>query len=591
MLQQGQAQQALPLLRAAAAAAPADPQYRLLLCECLIRCGARDEGLAAARTVLGNWPDNDSVCAAACYMIAGAGLVDEAIQTLDTMARSNPSWVHVRGRLAAFYMGKEQFDNAAGAAREALALAPADTQAALILARALGFLGRPSEATRVFADALKRNPRDQMLVESHAFMLNNHGDATRQSVFEAHRHVGVVYAAHAAPTRFSFPDSDSPDRRLRLALVSHDFNNHSVASFVEPLLRHLDRSRFNVVAYFTSRIADRVTERLRPLADEFVHAPGIPSAELARRVHADKIDILVDLNGLTVGHRLHTFQLKPAPVQVTWLGYPNTTGLSTIDYRVVDSITDPAGSEQFATERLLRIDPCFLCYHPVTERPEALGAQWAPPPPRGSGPLVFGSFNNAAKISDQTVHAWAGVLAAVPDASLVIKARGMIGPSGREGVLSRLVDAGVDRRRISITPQTASIAEHLALYSGVDIALDTTPYNGTTTTCEALLMGVPVLATLGDRHAARVSASILSACGFTRFIAESIDALPQLAANLAADAAALRSGRPARAEAFRRSPVCNGPDFAARFGKAMLNAWHERCAKGAQRLPRIGHAQ
>lgn len=591
LLQQGQHQQALPLLRAAASAAPSDPQCRLLLCECLVRCGLKEEGLALSRRTLADWADNDSVFAAACYMIAGAGGLDESIDRLIAAAANNPGWLHVRCRLSAFYSGKEQFDLSAAVAREALAIAPGEAQAAMLLARACGFLGQTAEASRTYARAIQFNPGNHMLAESHAFMLNNHSEATRDEVFRAHQSVGAVYALHAAPQRFSFPATDDPDRTLRVGLVSHDLNNHSVASFAEPLLRHLDRSRFVVVAYFTSRNADSVTERLRTLADEFVHVPNIPSLDLARRVHADRIDVLIDLNGLTVGHRLHTFQLKPAPVQMTWLGYPNTTGLSTIDYRIVDSITDPPGAEQFATERLLRIDPCFICYTPVTERPEALGKDWTPPPPRRTGSPVFGSFNNAAKVSDQTIECWAGVMEAIPEASLLVKAKGMIGTAGREGMLRRLTVAGIAPQRISVMPQTASIGEHLALYSQVDIALDTMPYNGTTTTCESLLMGVPVLTAAGDRHAARVSASILNACGLSRFVAQTPDELPRLAASLAGDIDSLRSGRDGLAEAFRRSTACDGIAFAVRFGDALSKAWRERCAVGVQRLPGNSHAQ
>jgi predicted O-linked N-acetylglucosamine transferase (SPINDLY family) len=298
----------------------------------------------------------------------------------------------------------------------------------------------------------------------------------------------------------------------------------------------------------------------------------MPHATVEALVRRRGIDVLLELGGHSGEPRLLALAGKPAPVIVTAIGYPNTTGLPAVDWRVVDAITDPPGSERLCTERLLRLDPCFLCYTPPEHAPE-------PAMPAADAPVTFGSFNNAAKIGPASIALWARVLQAVPGSRLLLKSQTLSDATGRARIERRFAEAGVDASRLELIAYSKTREEHLALYGRVHVALDTTPYNGTTTTCEALWMGVPVVATLGDRHAARVSASLLHAAGHPELVATDADAFVALAAKLAQDRARLTTLRSGLRDTLRASPLCDAPAYAARFHDAIRACWRQWCAR------------
>jgi predicted O-linked N-acetylglucosamine transferase (SPINDLY family) len=352
----------------------------------------------------------------------------------------------------------------------------------------------------------------------------------------------------------------------RIGFVSPDLRTHPVAFFLEPLLEGLDRLRMEVFVYHQSVQEDATTARLRAAAgpERWRAKSWVNAAGLVAAIRADRIDVLVDLAGHTADQQLLALAARPAPVQVTWLGYPNTTGLAAMDYRIVDSITDPAGAEALATERLVRIDPCFLCYRPVR------GVEGER---RENGPLTFGSFNNPAKLSGATVALWSRVLNEAPGSRLVLKGKALEAEGARRHVLGAFSRHGVAPERIELRGHTASLEEHLAGYGGIDVALDPIPYNGTTTTCEALWMGVPVVALRGDRHAARVGASILSAAGVPELIAESEEAYVGLARELAGDTGRRGEYRGTLRRRVEASALCDERAFAARFAGALREVW------------------
>lgn len=257
---------------------------------------------------------------------------------------------------------------------------------------------------------------------------------------------------------------------------------------------------------------------------------------------------------------------------MTAIGYPNTTGLTAIDVRLVDSHTDPSGDEALATERLLRLDPCFLCYAPPTDAP-------APTTPASHAPFTFGSFNAIAKVGDACCALWARALAAVPDARLLLKTKALADDTARAALLDRLARAGISPERVELVPSTATVAEHLALYGRIHVALDSFPYHGTTTTCEALWMGVPVVTRVGDRHAARVGASLLAAVGLEELVANDDDAFAAICARLARDRAALEALRHGLRDRLRTSPLTDADGYRTRFTRAIRALWQERCAQ------------
>jgi protein O-GlcNAc transferase len=342
---------------------------------------------------------------------------------------------------------------------------------------------------------------------------------------------------------------------------------------VEPLLRGHDRQKVEVFCYAETTRPDSVTARLQELADHWLVTVGTSHQALAERIRTDRIDILVDVAGHSAGNRLLVFARKPAPVQVTWLGYPNTTGLKAIDYRLVDAVSDPAGeADAWASETLVRLEDGFLCYRGLRDGPEP-----TPPPCLKTGTVTFGSFNNPAKVSTATFDAWAKVLSRLPQARLVLKGMSFADAATRALFFARLGDRGVSAERVEIMAWLHGSAEHLALYHRVDIALDPFPYNGTTTTCEALWMGVPVVTLRGDRHAGRVGASLLTQIGLTDLIASSIDEYVEIAAALVDNPGRLDELRRALRPLMAASPLCDEGAFARKMEAAFRTMWQQWC--------------
>jgi predicted O-linked N-acetylglucosamine transferase (SPINDLY family) len=289
-------------------------------------------------------------------------------------------------------------------------------------------------------------------------------------------------------------------------------------------------------------------------------------------IAADNIDVLVDLAGHTAGHRLGIFAHRPAPVQVSYLGYPATTGLSRIQYRLTDALADPPGTtEAQHTERLVRLPASFLCYAPPA------GEQAPPvnePPSLASGQVTFGSFNDASKVSDRVLALWARVLTAVPGSRLVLKNKGLADQSVRQRIRDLMRAHGVEGDRLELLAFKPDLTTHLACYQAVDIGLDTFPYNGTTTTCEALWMGVPVITLAGEAHVGRVGTSLLSGVGLGQLCADSEEAYLATVTALAGDAGRLRELRAGMRERLRRSPLLD----AAAFTRALEQTFIDLCS-------------
>jgi predicted O-linked N-acetylglucosamine transferase (SPINDLY family) len=276
---------------------------------------------------------------------------------------------------------------------------------------------------------------------------------------------------------------------------------------------------------------------------------------------AETIDVLVDLSGHTLGHRLPLFVFRAAPVQVSYLGYPSISGLSEMTARLVDSITDPAGEENtVSSERLVRLDGPFLCFETPTELPA---------PRDANGPVTFGSFNTAAKINPGVLAAWAEILRGVPESRLMLKAASFADAGVRQALTARLEALGIEGSRLTILPATKTRGEHLAAYSRVDLALDTFPYNGTTTTCEAAAMGVPTLVIRGDRHASRVGATLNTALGVPELIAENSADYVARAIKLGGDRPGLARYHASMRAKLVEGPLCDAGRLAASFTGAV----------------------
>lgn len=297
-------------------------------------------------------------------------------------------------------------------------------------------------------------------------------------------------------------------------------------------------------------------------------------AEVEALIRLDGIDVLVDLSGHTVGNRLPVFARKPAPVQVTYLGYPNTTGLDAMDYRVTDALTDPPGwGEHIHSEELIRLEEGFLCYQPLQSCPDIRGHAASE---SGEG-VVFGSFNELLKVTADTVAAWCEILERVPGSRLTIKGTTLGDEGTRKRVLDRFSERGVDAARVHLVGRTPTLEEHLALYNDIDVALDTFPYNGTTTTCEALWMGVPVVTQFGRLHASRVGLSLLTQLGLDDLVTESAEAYVERAVALAGDEARRRALRGELRDRMRGSSLMDAERFTRKLEAAYRDMWSRAC--------------
>jgi len=463
--------------------------------------------------------------------------------------------------------------------RRALALRPDFPDALNNLASALAELGRPDEAEPLFRRALELEPG----LEEAAYALSSgrlmqlcyRSDVSAEALFEAHRRWGAELVARQSEPAPSFPNSRDPERPLKIGYASPDFRQHSIVSFFETLLARHDESRFEIYCYAEVAEPDAATRRLQGLARHWRSTVGMSDRELREKVRADGIDILIDLAGHTARTRLPAFAVKPAPVTATWLGYPATTGLATVDYRVTDALADPPGAaERLHTERLARLPGGFLCHRPPADAPAV-----SPAPVLARGSVTFGSFNNLAKVTAETIETWSEILRAVPTARLLLKGKLFADAAMVERYRRQFAAEGVAAERLVLRPLIPGIRKHLRLYGEVDIGLDPFPYNGTTTTCEALYMGVPVVSLVGDRHAARVGLSLLSQVGLPHLVASDRAEYVRIAASFASDAAALGALRLGLRQRLEASTLMDAPRFARVFEAALRDMWRQCCAE------------
>lgn len=426
-------------------------------------------------------------------------------------------------------------------------------------------------AEKAYKESLRRSPTHFYAWQSYLLM-TNYACRDKNEIYALHRAFGEAMAGEKSWLPFS--NRPDPGRRLRVGFVSADFRFHSVSYFIGSVLPEVSRSDFELWAYYNYSKSDLRTAEMKRSFYAWRDIHGRSDAEVARQIRDDGIDILFDLSGHTSHTRLAVFAQKPAPVQVSWIGYPNTTGLTQIDYRLTDALVDPQGdADAFHTEQLWRLPHGFLCYWPPSWAPRV-----APLPFRTLGYITFGSFNNRQKIGVECVALWAKVLLAVPDSRLLIKSVfGVDERASRDALVNQFVSLGIAAERIRIESAKASQEEHLEMYSEIDIALDTFPYHGVTTTCEALWMGVPVVSRQGDRHVSRVGASLLTNAGLADLIADGDEQFVEIASQLSVDLDSLSAIRGALREVVKTSRLTNGASMADDLSSAMRRMWDIYC--------------
>lgn len=573
LLQRGLPAQAEAVLRRALQRDPADAPANHLLGLVLSRLGQVPQAEYFLRAALKARPDEPAYLNALGNLMNTAGRSAEAAEAFGRAVAANaayfPGWVG----LSAALCGCDRFDDAAAAAARSVEVDPSRYEGHDNLAISLAEGGRVDEAIVALRTAFEHVPRSAQLLRNVVTCLLARQEENADQTLALARRLGEAITA-GTPSDPGAPGARSKTGPLKIAYLSPDLHTHSVAYFLEPILEHHDRGRFEVLCYHAGNRNDETTARLKSYRVTWRVVTGLDDAALARRARADGIDIIVDLAGHTLGSRVSALAHGCAPVQATYLGYAATTGIPQVHYRIVDSDTDPPGAERWCTERLVRIEGCFLCYRAPADAP---AVKQRPP----DAPVTFGSFNMIQKMSPRVIEMWAAVLRAVPGSNLLLKNRGLGDGKVAQRTREQFAALGVDPVRLRLMGQTPLPKDHLALYGQIDIALDTFPYNGTATTCEALYMGVPVVALAGKTHAGRVGVSLLKAAGLPKLVAESTEEYVGLARDLAMDPKRRRILRSSLRSTMGASALMDGPGFARRFEKALVVMW-ERAALSAQ---------
>ena len=502
------------------------------------------------------------------------GRSEEAIGAYRRAIQLNPNFSEAYNNLGVALVEQGRLDEAIVAYDRALQLKPHNAEVHVNLGNALKEQGRLDEAIASYRLALQLKSNQKMAHSNLLLCLHNITGSDLNTLFVEHRKWDEVHAEPLRKLILPHCNDRDPERRLRVGYVSPDFRGHPVAYFAEGVLGSHDRSQVEVYCYADLLREDDISQRLRGCADHWRKITGKADWRVADLIRKDGIDILVDLAGHTACNRLLVFARKPAPVQVTYLGYPNTTGMKAMDYRLTDGYADPPGTtEHLHSEELMRLPGSAWCYRPPEGAPLA-----GPAPVLNRGYVTFGCFNARPKMTEEMLALWARLLMAVPGSRLLLKNPGFREASVRERAMGMLVKCGMTAERVEFMGKVPSVAGHLATYERVDIALDTYPYHGTTTTCEALWMGVPVITIAGRTHASRVGVSLLTNAGLPELIAGNAEQYVEIAAKLAADIPRLAELRANLRERMAASPLMDTPRFARNVEEAYRQMWRAWCA-------------
>ncbi len=561
--------------------APGDAVLHAELARILAQAGRPDQALFFAKYAA----TSKSIAAVESAAIAFT-MLNDAEASLDALRRAilmDPSQAYSHNALGKRLIELRHLDDARESIERAFALSPSDPAIAANIALIYSETWSLEDGLSTLRVARDRTPNLAMLQHQLPYLSNYSDRVTPAEVFAEHRRFADLISRDSkalADPPLHQPGPADTERTLKVGLMSADFREHSVSRFLEPILVHHDPAVVRYTLFPVIPVEDETTRRFKSMTEGWSRSAMLPEREAAAAIRREGIDILVDLSGLTRGMRAGIFMSRAAPVQINYLGYPNTTALPNMDVRIVDSITDPPGADAYATERLFRLDPSFLCF---AQPPIARDI-----PSRGStlnGPVTFASFNYLTKITPTTLDLWTTILKQVPDSRLVLKSASLSHAAVRSRISVALTSRGIDASRFDLSPYLDDLAAHYRLYHHVDIALDPFPYNGTTTTCEALYMGVPVITLEGDHHAARVGASLLTNAGVPELIARTPAEYIRKAVELA--------GSPRRRSQYHAelrtklaaSPLGDGLAFARRFQDALRQMWQASCTKRLDHPP------
>jgi protein O-GlcNAc transferase len=573
----GQLDEAIAACRQAIRLKPdyADAHYNLAIA--LERKRLPAEAIAACSQAIRYRPDHADAHYTMGNVFRANRQPQEAIAAYRRATALRPDYVDAHNNLGMALRDSGRYEQAITSYQRAIQLKPDFAKAFNNLGNALNDLGRGDEAIAAYRQATWLKPDYAKAHSNLIFTMNYHPDYDARMIHEEHR---LWNERHAEGSRKFIPshgNNRDPDRRLRVGYVSADFWNHPVGRFVLPLLEHHDHRQFEIFCYSAVTRPDAVTARFPPLADHWREIVGTTDEQAATQILADRIDILVDLAGHTAGNRLLVFARKPAPVQISYLGYPCSTGLSAINYRLTDGFANPPNlADDFHTESLYRLPETNWCFAAPPDSPPV-----EPPPSNRLGYMTFGSFNKFAKVTDPMLRLWGRILQEAPGSRLLLKAAAFDAESAGGRVRRNFAEQGIDVNRLDLRSRHLNDAAHLGMYGEMDIALDTFPYHGTATTCEAMWMGVPVVTLAGRSHASRVGRSLLSNIQLPELVAATPEQYIHLAVTLANDRDRLNTMRRTLRSRMQASPLMDAPRFARNIEAAYRQMWRNWCEQAA----------
>lgn len=575
--QAGDLEQAEVLCRQMLEYSPTDARVLSILGILLQERGAVEEAVRVFESCL-QWAPN---CAQAHHHLGLAlralGQPDRAELHYRAALRIEPDRVDALLDLGVLHHEQSRLTAANDCYLKVLEVRPELVEVRFNLAMILRSRGQVRESIAQCRRVLAADPSHHRAHSHLLLSLHYLADTSAEELFGEHRHWAARHTALIQATAHGNDVSD-PTRRLRIGYLSSNLRTHSVTYFLEPILAAHHPQEVEIYGYAQSLRPDETTRRLQSLAHHWRWVTDRTDEQLVRQIQQDQIDILVDLNGHTQNNRLLVLAHRPAPIQVTYLGYPDTTGMAQVDYRLTDARADPPGTtEHLHTEALIRLPEGFLCY-----QPPARSANPVSPPILANGYLTLGSFNALAKIDASVVALWAKILQALPSAHLLLKAAALEDAAVVEHFCRLFAERGIQAERLHLLAATTSMTDHLDLYGAIDIALDPFPYNGTTTTCEALWMGVPVITLAGGTHVSRVGASILGGLGLEELIAGSPQEYVAKAVALAGDIERLNRYRETLRPRLAASRLCDGETFTRNLERIYRTLWERYCHQQAR---------
>ena len=536
--------------------------------------GQLDAALESYRRLLQIKPDFAEAHNTLAIILRELGQFNDAIASHRRALEIKPDYAEAHSNLGNALKDLGQLDAALASYRRALEIKPDYAGAHTNLGNALQAIGNHDEAMASYRLALEFKPDDSVMFSNLLFALNHTTHTPAYCLEEARKYGRMV--GKKVKSRFSDWQSVDHPERLRVGLVSGDLRKHPVGYFMEGLLAHINPARIELVAYPTQSREDELTAHVRPYFSTWKPLYGLSDEAAARLIHADGVNVLLDLSGHTEHNRLPVFAWKPAPVQVSWLGLPATTGVTEMDYVLGDPYAIPTEYENHFSEAVWRMPESCLC---LALPSSAMNV--APLPALSMGYVTFGSFNNLTKMNDSVVAVWARLLKSVPDSRLLLKTKPLNDIVVCEKIRQRFASCGIDPDRLLLCGVLASRDDHLAMYNKIDIALDTFPYPGVTTSVEALWMGVPVLSMRGDRFLSSTAGSIAHNAGLPDWIATDEDEYVAKAVEQAANMERLATLRAGLRQQVLVSPLFDSKRFARNFEDALWGMWQARVQNNA----------